>query len=95
MNDEEFAAIAKAVADPTRLQILSQIAQSSGDYACANFKECLDVTPATISHHAKELVCLNLIETRREGKFQFYRLNRKRWREYLAELQRRVPKDKK
>lgn len=95
MTDEEFAAVAKAVADPTRLEILSKIAQSTGDYPCANFRECLDVTPATISHHVKELMGLDLIETRREGKFQFYRLNRERWREYLVELQRRIPKGEK
>jgi hypothetical protein len=35
-----------------------------------------------------------LVEGRKEGKFHFYRLNRRPWAEYLDELARRVPAEK-
>jgi ArsR family transcriptional regulator len=51
----------------------------------------LEITPATISHHIKELTTAGLIEARREGKFTFYRVNQSAWGEYLKELAHRVP----
>ena len=91
MNEERFLEIARAVSDPTRFAILSKIAQSRGDLACANLTGEMEITPATISHHIKELNAAGLIEARREGKFYFYRVNQSVWSEYLKELARRVP----
>jgi ArsR family transcriptional regulator len=90
MKEERFLEIARAVADPTRFAIFSRIARA-GDLACADLTQEIDVTPATISHHMKELSNAGLIEARREGKFYFYRVNHGPWTEYLKELARRVP----
>ncbi len=91
MKEERFLEIARAVSDPTRFAILSKIAQTKGDLACANLTGAMEITPATISHHIKELSAAGLIEARREGKFNFYRVNQSAWSEYLKELTRRVP----
>jgi ArsR family transcriptional regulator len=93
MKQERFLEIARAVADPTRFAILSRIAQA-GELACADLTGDLSITPATISHHVKELSSAGLVEGRKEGKFHFYRLNRRPWAEYLDELARRVPAEK-
>jgi ArsR family transcriptional regulator len=90
VKEERFLEISKAVSDPTRFMILSRIAQA-GELACAELTQELPVTPATISHHLKELTSADLVEIRREGKFHFYRVNHKPWTEYLQELARRVP----
>ena len=92
MTREDVERIARAVSDPVRLEILSRIGQSASDeFACADLKTAFDLTPATISHHMKELQEAELIEARREGKFMNYRLNRPRWAAYLRELKRLVP----
>ena len=91
MKEERFLEIARAVSDPTRFAILSKIAQSRGDLACANLTGEMEITAATISHHIKELSAAGLIEARREGKFNFYRVHQDTWSEYLKELARRVP----
>jgi ArsR family transcriptional regulator len=91
MKDERFLEIARAVSDPTRFAILSRIARAGEDLACANLTGALEITPATISHHIKELTTAGLIEARREGKFTFYRVNQSAWGEYLKELAHRVP----
>jgi ArsR family transcriptional regulator len=94
MKDEKFQEIARAVSDPTRFAILSRIAKA-GELACADLTQDLDLTPATISHHVKELNSAKLIESRKDGKFHFYRVNPGPWSEYLDELARRVPAPKK
>ncbi|MDX1983333.1 MAG: metalloregulator ArsR/SmtB family transcription factor [Bryobacteraceae bacterium] len=91
MSNDEFLRIARAVADPTRFDILSRIARTPGECACAELTGSLDVTPATISHHLKELAAAGLIDARREGKFMHHRIRHDRWNAYLAELQRRIP----
>ena len=93
MRDEQFLTIARAVADPTRLEILSRIARS-GELACAHLVAELAITPATISHHIKELTAAQLIDGRKEGRFFFYRLLPGVWPAYLRELARRVPAPK-
>jgi ArsR family transcriptional regulator len=91
MKEERFLEIARAVSDPTRFAILSRIAKAGDDLACANLTQCMEITPATISHHVKELSAAGLIEGRKEGKFTFYKVNQEVWAEYLKELARRVP----
>ncbi len=91
MEDDQFHRISKALADPTRMEILQQIASCSDELACASLAQHSAVSQPTISHHLKELASAGLIKARREAKFFFYRLDRKVWSEYLAEMRRRVP----
>jgi ArsR family transcriptional regulator len=91
MDDTQFHRIAKALADRTRFEILERIAQA-GEEACAKLNEQLKISPATISHHVKELSTAGLLEARREAKFSYYRVRRETWRAYLQELKRRIPK---
>jgi ArsR family transcriptional regulator len=70
----------KAVADPTRLQILAMIAASENQESCVcNLTEPLDLTQPTISHHLKKLAEAGLISGERRGTWVWYSLNRERW----------------
>ena len=64
-------AILKALADPKRFELLEQIARSQCPLGCSAAKHALDISPATLSHHIKELQTSGLIDVRREGKFAF------------------------
>jgi ArsR family transcriptional regulator len=90
MDAEQFNRVSRALADPRRMEILERIAQSD-ELACATLANESDVSQPTISHHLKELSVAGLIKPRREAKFCFYRLDRKVWAEYLAEMRRRIP----
>jgi ArsR family transcriptional regulator, arsenate/arsenite/antimonite-responsive transcriptional repressor len=64
-------AILKALADPKRFELLERIARSSCPVGCGEAREALEIAPATLSHHIKELQTSGLIDVRREGKFHF------------------------
>ena len=64
-------AILKALADPKRFELLERIAKSTCPLGCGDAYHALAISPATLSHHIKELQTSGLIEVRREGKFHF------------------------
>ena len=84
LTDRHTLAISRAIADPRRFRLLQRIAQ--GEARCANLRECLDVTAATLSHHMKELESAGLIDLSKEGKFVQATLRRKTWKAYLKTL---------
>ena len=64
-------AILKALADPKRFELLERIARASCPLACSIAGEALAISPATLSHHIKELHTSGVIDVRRDGKFAF------------------------
>ena len=67
-------AILKALADPRRFELLERIAKAGCPLGCAKALAALPISPATLSHHIKELESAGLINVRREGKFHFLTL---------------------
>jgi ArsR family transcriptional regulator, arsenate/arsenite/antimonite-responsive transcriptional repressor len=79
---QEIADLLKAVADPTRLQILAMIAKADQQEACVcNLTEPLQLSQPTISHHLKKLAEVGVIDRERRGTWVWYSLNKERWRE--------------
>ena len=64
-------ALLKALADPKRFELLERISRASCPLGCTDAREALAISPATLSHHIKELQTSGLIDVRREGKFHF------------------------
>lgn len=87
MTRTQFHRISKVLADPTRYQILSRIARED-ELACVDLRCNLSITPATLSHHIRELSAAGLIEMRKSSKFIHLKLRGKVWKEYLATLAR-------
>jgi ArsR family transcriptional regulator len=67
-------ALLKALADPKRFEILERIAKATCPMNCMEARSTLAISPATLSHHIKELETAGLITIRREGKFHFLSL---------------------
>jgi len=86
LSEREVTRIARALAEPRRLAILKQLGACENALTCRLLLEEQDITPATLSHHLKELESAGLVETERDGKFVNVRVNRDTLRAYLAEL---------
>jgi ArsR family transcriptional regulator len=70
----DLAPAFKALGDPVRLQLLSQIATADGGEACVcDLTPAFDLTGPTISHHLKVLREAGLIDSERRGTWIYYR----------------------
>ena len=81
----QFRAITKALSDPQRYDILQHIARREA-CTCVELRERCPITPATLSHHLKELRSAGLIIIARKGKFALPSFRREVWKSYLAQL---------
>jgi len=76
LSDDQIQLIARALADPRRYEILKQLGDHEKALACGSVRECLDISPATLSHHMRELKIAGLVKEVRKGKFVSYLLQR-------------------
>lgn len=85
LSVEQFQAISRALAEPRRFAILQHVAQSAS-VLCSGLpvREC--ISPATLSHHVKELQEAGLIGVEREGRAVRMTLRRDTWNAYLRAL---------
>jgi ArsR family transcriptional regulator len=63
----------QALADPTRLAILRELAGAPEVCAC-DFTSCCDVQQPTISHHLRVLREAGIVDSERRGTWIYYRL---------------------
>ena len=72
---ERLAGPLKAVADPTRLRLLSLVARSVGGEACiCDLTAPVGLSQPTVSHHMRVLVEAGLLSREQRGKWAYYRL---------------------
>lgn len=62
-----------ALADPTRMEIVRELAGSPEVCAC-DFTSCCDVSQPTVSHHLRVLRDAGAVTSERRGNWVFYRL---------------------
>ncbi len=72
LPENQIQLIAKALADPRRYEILRRLGDHEKALACGTVLECLEISPATLSHHMKELKTAGLVQQVRKGKFVSY-----------------------
>jgi ArsR family transcriptional regulator, arsenate/arsenite/antimonite-responsive transcriptional repressor len=71
----DLAHTLKALADPTRLRIVSMVAAHEGGEACVcDLTDPLGLTQPTISHHLKILVDAGIFTRDKRGKWAYYAL---------------------
>jgi ArsR family transcriptional regulator len=75
----ELTGVLKALADPTRLQIISLVNSAPDGKACVcDLADSIAVSQPTISHHLRILREAGLLEREKRGTWVWYSLNRAR-----------------
>jgi ArsR family transcriptional regulator len=86
---DRLVRVAKALGDPTRLELLRRIA-AAGEICCKDLVALFPVSQATVSHHLKILTEAGLLAARREGQFGYYSLRPGAVDEHVALLGKTV-----
>ncbi|PWB97776.1 ArsR/SmtB family transcription factor [Salinibacterium hongtaonis] len=74
-NAEKLARSLKAVADPSRIRIISLVASANDSEVCVcDFLEPLGLGQPTVSHHLKILVEAGILTREKRGTWAYYRL---------------------
>lgn len=73
VDADRMAGMLMALADPTRLRLLSHITAQGCQEVCAcDLTDELGITQPTVSHHMKKLVDAGLITREQRGKWAHY-----------------------
>ena len=72
---EALAAVLKAIAEPTRLRLVSLVAAHADGEACVcDLTEPVGLSQPTVSHHLKILVDAGVLQREQRGKWAYYTL---------------------
>ena len=70
-----LARVFRALADPTRLRLVSLIAAHEGAEACVcDLTDPVALSQPTVSHHLGRLVAAGLLEREQRGRWAYYRI---------------------
>ena len=85
---EAMAARFKALADPTRVQLLHLVAGAGRDEACVcDLTDTVSLSQPTVSHHLRILVEAGLLSRERRGTWAWYRVSDEGLRALKADLE--------
>lgn len=71
----EYASWFKALADPTRIQIVSLLARRGAPMNVGQIVAAVDVGQSTVSAHLKQLAAVGFVLVERRGTAGLYRIN--------------------
>ena len=72
---ESLAGVLKAIAEPTRLRLVSLVAAHTDGEACVcDLTQPVGLSQPTVSHHLKVLVDAGVLQREQRGKLAYYKL---------------------
>lgn len=75
VHSEETITILKALADPTRLDIIRQLACERQGTPCTKVRGQSSLSQPTMSHHLSKLAEAGVVLERKDGKEKIYEIN--------------------
>lgn len=92
LNEQRAIQIARALADPMRLNILRTLLQHS-ELSCGELAERFPIAQSTVSHHLNILMNAGLAAMRKQGQHHYFRAVRETlcsFAQWLAALEQTV-----
>ena len=72
LDAERIAEVAKALAEPLRVQILDVLRRSEEDVCQCELIALFDIGQSLLSHHMKKLIDAGLVQVERRHKWAYY-----------------------
>jgi ArsR family transcriptional regulator, arsenate/arsenite/antimonite-responsive transcriptional repressor len=69
---ERMAAVAKALGDPIRLQLVDVLRKHAGKVCVCELVPLFDISQPTLSHHLKKLREAGIVDSERRGLWAYY-----------------------
>ena len=69
---ERLAAIAKAMSDPIRVQLVDVLRKHAGKVCVCELVPLFDISQPTLSHHLKKLREAGIVDSERRGLWAYY-----------------------
>jgi ArsR family transcriptional regulator, arsenate/arsenite/antimonite-responsive transcriptional repressor len=69
---ERLAAVAKALSDPIRVQLVDVLRKHAGKVCVCELLPLFDVSQPTLSHHLKKLRDADIVDSEKVGLWAFY-----------------------
>jgi ArsR family transcriptional regulator len=75
-TSKTLASVFKALADPSRIQIVNMLANAENPVCVCEFMPRLGLSQGTVSFHLKKLLDVGLLEREQRGTWAYYSLDR-------------------
>lgn len=82
--------VARALADPNRIEILHLLAVAGGPVCVLDFEHHLDLAQSTVSYHLKALVDAGVCEREPRGRWTYYQVRAEVLAAFRHDLERLV-----
>ncbi len=69
---ERLAALAKALGDPIRVQLVDVLRKHAGQVCVCELQPLFDISQPTLSHHLKKLREAGVVDSEKHGLWSFY-----------------------
>ena len=69
---ERLAAIAKALGDPVRVQLVDVLRKHAGKVCVCELQPLFDISQPTLSHHLKKLRDADIVDAEKQGLWAYY-----------------------
>lgn len=86
LDAERLAALAKALAEPVRVQILDVLRRSEADVCQCELVALFDIKQSLLSHHMRKLVDAGVVSVERRHKWAYYSVSTDALKELTAWL---------
>jgi ArsR family transcriptional regulator len=86
LDAERVATVAKALAEPLRVQILDVLRRSGEDVCQCELIALFDIRQSLLSHHMKKLVDAGLVSVERRHRWAYYSVSPDAFQELTAWL---------
>ena len=86
LDSERVAAVAKALAEPVRVQILDVLRRSDDEVCQCELIALFDIKQSLLSHHMRKLVDAGVVSVERRHKWAYYSVSTDALKELTAWL---------